>query len=336
MHEVGRRWVSQGHEVVLHSSHLNEGAKVDSAAGVRIDRVGRLSNGSHHWLAPRAAKRGRADVVLESINTIPYFLPLRRKYPPSVSLVHQMALDVWAEHLPSLLATGAARIEPTFYRPYRTSNLLAVSPSTLNDLEKAGARNVLVVPQGGLGPQPLVKKEEVPTLIFVGRLVQNKRPDHALRAFMAIKRELPSARFWVVGKGPLLDSMKAQSSADVEFLGKLPRDELLDRMGRAHLLVVTSVREGWGLVITEANALGTPAIGYDVPGVRDAIKDQSTGLTTRADPSELAGAAIGALSQADLYRDMREKAIRWGSSFSWDKTAEVVMEHLKIAAGGSS
>ena len=38
------------------------------------------------------------------------------------------------------------------------------------------------------------------------------------------------------------------------------------------------MREGWGLVVTQANAMGTPAIGYDVPGLRDSTRYDETGI----------------------------------------------------------
>ncbi len=49
-------------------------------------------------------------------------------------------------------------------------------------------------------------------------------------------------------------------------------------MSRAHIILVPAVREGLGLVVTEANALGTPAVGYDVPGLRDSIRHAKTGI----------------------------------------------------------
>jgi hypothetical protein len=58
---------------------------------------------------------------------------------------------------------------------------------------------------------------------------------------------------------------------NVEFFGRVSDAEKIDRMARAHALVVTSVREGWGLVVTEAAAHGTPSIAYDVPGLRDSV-----------------------------------------------------------------
>ena len=48
-------------------------------------------------------------------------------------------------------------------------------------------------------------------------------------------------------------------------------------MSRAHVLLVPGVREGWGLVVTEANAMGTPAMAYDVPGLQDSVINGVTG-----------------------------------------------------------
>ncbi len=73
----------------------------------------------------------------------------------------------------------------------------------------------------------------------------------------------------------------------VTFLGRVSEEEKRERLGRAHALVATSVREGWGLVVTEAAASGTVAIGYDVAGLRDSI-GASGGILTPADPASLA------------------------------------------------
>ena len=77
----------------------------------------------------------------------------------------------------------------------------------------------------------------------------------------------------------------------VTFLGRVSEEEKRERLGRAHALVATSVREGWGLVVTEAAASGTVAIGYDVAGLRDSI-GASGGILTRADPASLAAGLV--------------------------------------------
>ena len=68
---------------------------------------------------------------------------------------------------------------------------------------------------------------------------------------------------------------------DVVFYGHIKDEVKYDLLRKAHLLLVPSVREGWGLVVTEANAMGTPVIAYDSPGLRDSVVDQKTGILVK-------------------------------------------------------
>ena len=140
-----------------------------------------------------------------------------------------------------------------------------------------------------------VEKERVPTVVFIGRLSANKRPDHAIRAFGLVRRQMPDAQMWVIGSGPEEARLRRTAGPGVIFLGHVSEEEKRERLTRAHALVATSVREGWGLVVTEAAASGTVSIGYDVPGLRDSI-GASGGIITRADPASLATGLIGLLS----------------------------------------
>ena len=119
-----------------------------------------------------------------------------------------------------------------------------------------------------------------------------------------------------------------------KLLGRLDRADLLDRMGRAHILVVTSVREGWGLVVTEANSLGTPAVAYDVPGLRDAVKNNSTGVLVRPSPAEAAVSIVNVLRDGDRYDRLKRDAQLWGAQCSWDKTAATLLSLLTETVQG--
>jgi glycosyltransferase involved in cell wall biosynthesis len=97
-------------------------------------------------------------------------------------------------------------------------------------------------------------------------------------------------------------------------------------MARAHCLLVPSVREGWGLVVIEANAVGTPALGYDVPGIRDSIRAGETGVLVPAGDADALGQAAAALvSEPERYDRLRRAAIEWGEGFSWDATADALL-----------
>ena len=139
----------------------------------------------------------------------------------------------------------------------------------------------------GVTPRPPAEKESVPTVVFIGRLSANKRPDHAIRAFGFVRGQLPEAQMWVIGSGPEEARLRKMAGPGVTFFGRVSEEEKRQRLGRAHALVATSVREGWGLVVTEAAANGTVSIGYDVAGLRDSI-GASGGILTRANPASLA------------------------------------------------
>jgi glycosyltransferase involved in cell wall biosynthesis len=93
----------------------------------------------------------------------------------------------------------------------------------------------------------------------------------------------------MIGDGPLSARLRAGAPDGVHFLGRASRDELLRRLARAHVLVATSVREGWGLNVSEAAACGTPTIGYAVPGLVDSI-EASGGSLVEPTPDRLAEA----------------------------------------------
>jgi glycosyltransferase involved in cell wall biosynthesis len=326
-HEVATRWAAEGHDVTLLTSGFPGAAKSSHVDGLRIRRVGRLRRGTFHLLVQRELMRLRGfDLVVESVNTLPFLTPLwRSRLPPTITLVHQLAIDVWDAELPKPLAWLGRRIERRMFQLYRDVPVAAVSRSTQQDLARLGVRNVTVISPGrDDAPNELlgVRKESLPTFLFVGRLSANKRPEHAVEAFRQIKSELPDARLWIVGTGPLEPELAAAMPPDAMLLGRVSRAELYERMARAHCLLVPSVREGWGLVVIEANAVGTPAVGYDVSGLRDSIRHEHTGaLASAGDPEALARSAVELVADAARYTETCRAAKAWGDRFSWETTA---------------
>jgi glycosyltransferase involved in cell wall biosynthesis len=114
----------------------------------------------------------------------------------------------------------------------------------------------------------------------------------------------------------------------VRFAGWVPAKEKHELMAGSHMLLVTSVREGWGLVVLEANACGTPAVVYDVPGLRDAVHNGDTGLVVRASPDELATGMERLWTDRETYMHMASRSLDWSHGFSFDTTARIVEREL--------
>jgi glycosyltransferase involved in cell wall biosynthesis len=101
-------------------------------------------------------------------------------------------------------------------------------------------------------------------------------------------------------------------------------------MARSHVVLVPGIREGWGRVVIEANAFGTPAIGYAVNGLVDSIRHGYNGLVTEPNPTAMAEAIGKLYLNPALRKKLSKNAVEWAIRFRWDKSAE---EFEKILLG---
>lgn len=326
VHEVTDRWAAAGHEVrLVVAAAPGAPAKEVRPSGVVVLRAGgRLS-------VYRAARRyvmnegtGWADVVLESINTRPFLTP-RWCRIPSVGLPHQVCREIWFDEMPFPVAVfGRWVLEPLWLRSYRRTPVVTVSNSSRESLRLYGIQDAVVVRQGthvhDLGP---VDKASSPTIAFLGRLSSNKRPGDAVEAFRRVHRSLPAARLVVVGDGPLRERLERSAPEGATFVGRVTENEKCRLLASAHVLAVPSRREGWGLVVTEASALGTPSVAYDVPGLRDSVAASGQGALVEPTPEALAAGLLRQLLSTEPPR--RSPAP------SWDDTASDLLEVLRSA-----
>jgi glycosyltransferase involved in cell wall biosynthesis len=311
--EVARVLVARGHSVELFASSVAGRPARELVEGVEIVRQGgRFSVYAAARRFWRSQPSGSYDVVVDEINTRPFLTPRWIRDVPVVALIHQLAREIWSYETPFPVSVlGRYVLEPSWLRTYRNVPALTVSRSSAESLARHhGWRDVTIVPEG-LDPHPVpdVPKEDDPTIVYLGRLVAMKRPEDALAAFEALRREVPRARLWVVGDGPLLDRLRRKAPAGVQFFGRVERIRLSDLLARAHVLVATSVREGWGLNVSEAAACGTPAIGYRVPGLADSLQ-ASGGALIEPSPSALASALAGFFA-GRLVLEPRVSTVPW-------------------------
>lgn len=275
-YNLARHWVALGHEVTWFTSAVENRPSVEDIDGVTmVRRGGRVE-------VYRAARRfyeregvGRFDIVLDVVNTRPFLCPTFVRDVPVAALIFQVCREVWFYEAPLPAALlGRYYLERHWLKVYRDVPVMTISESSRISLARYGLSDVSVVPVGsdGVGSVRPEPKEAQPTVVFVGRLSANKRPSHALRAIEIARAQLPDMRAWVVGAGPQADRLRRRHGAGATYFGRVPDAEKLRLMSRAHAIVATSVREGWGMTISEAAAVGTPAIAYDVPGLCDSVR----------------------------------------------------------------
>ena len=325
-HENAKRFVEKGNEVTLFTSAFPGCMKEEVIDGIRVIRDG--GKYSVYWKAREYYNKyfkGKFDIVVDEINTRPFLAPEFVHNGEKVfALIHQLAREFWFYETGfPVNYIGYYFLENKWLSNYRNIPTLTVSESTKKDLMTMGFKKVSIMPEG-INFKPLEsmpEKEKEPTLIFVGRLKKAKLPDHAIYAFKIIKKKLPDAKLWVVGDGYYRKELEKISCSGVEFFGLIRNEKKLSFLSRAHAILVPGVREGWGLVVTEANAMGTPAIGYDVNGLRDSIRNGKSGLLCNNNPEAMAQRACELLEDNMLRERLSRDALSWAGEFSWEKSA---------------
>jgi glycosyltransferase involved in cell wall biosynthesis len=332
--ENAERWAAAGHRIALFTSQYPGGRRTE-----RINDVNIIRAGGKYSVYREARKHYREylykkkyAVVIDEINTVPFFTPEFVKESKIVALIHQLAREFWLYETPFPISRiGYSFLEKRWLKKYTGVHTLTVSESTRQDLLDLGFQRVSIIPEG-LNFRPLRKigeKEANPTIVYSGRLKRAKRPDLLLQAFQIVRKNLPTAKLWVIGDGYLRKRLENMPVEGVSFFGNLSNEKRRKLIERAWILVNPSVREGFGLNIVEANALGTPCIAYDVPGLRDSIRDRETGILVEGESvEELASAIIDTLNDSEKRARLGSNALRYARGFSWDKSAEVTLRTL--------
>ncbi len=325
-HEIARRLVDRGHQLTWLASAAAGSPRDEVIDGVRVLRRGSETTTRLH--APRAAARGRYDVVVEEINTLPYLAPLWSG-SRTVLFIPQLAREVWWYEAPQALAPIGYALEPFYLQTYRDVVTVTISMSTLADLRALGFRNTVhVIPMAASRPaaETLRPKAPIGRLVIIGRLVRSKRVDDAIRALAFARRTLPEATLAVIGDGPERGTLEAVAAEEgvadaVRFLGRVTEDEKERILTESDAVVAAAVREGWGLTITEGARVGTPAVAYDIPGLRDSIVSGRTGIVTEQRPAALGAGIVALLGEPGRFEDVRRAAWERASVLTWERTA---------------
>lgn len=334
-HQIEKRWVKLGHDVTHFSAAFDGCLEEELLDGVRIIRQG--SRYSVYSRARRFYRESeRYDVVIDEINTIPFNTPkFVNKGEKTFAFIHQLAREFWFYETPfPMNYIGNRFLEDRWLKRYVNMDVITVSNSTVQDLKSLGFKKIHLVHEGyDFPPLDVVgKKEEIPTIIYVGRFKKAKLPDHAVEAYKIAKKEIPDLRLWMVGDGKIRSKLESENVPGVTFFGRVALEKKSELVSRANIIVVPAVREGWGLVVTEANAMGTPAIGYDVPGLRDSIKDRSTGMLCSPDPESMAREIVALMKDNERRRELSNNALEDSRQYTWDRTAK---EFIDILEGNS-
>ena len=192
--------------------------------------------------------------------------------------------------------------------------------------------NVIVIPDHvACYPEmmPQIKREEG-RIIAVGRLHKQKRFDRLIDAFSLIASKYPQWHIDVYGRGTEKDELLKQialKQLENRIFIHEPIDDIFSEYQRSQFFVLSSDYEGFGLVIVEAMACGTPVISTDCPfGPGEIIEDGVTGLLYEMDVNYLASKIEWMISHEKERHEMGIKAYQAVARF---KKENVIKEWEK-------
>jgi glycosyltransferase involved in cell wall biosynthesis len=223
-----------------------------------------------------------ADLVVEVCNGMPFFTPMWCG-KPQICLVNHVHTDLWRMMFPRPVAAFGVFAESTVLPWAHRENLfLTVSNSTADALRDIGINDdrIRQICNGVMQPDPLTPRSARPLFLALGRLTEYKRIDMLLRLWERV-RQVTGGTLVIAGDGPERQRLSAQAGDDVVFAGRVSEEEKHRLLCSAWMLLHPALMEGWGIVIAEAAIRGTPAIGFDVPGLRDSVVNGETGILVK-------------------------------------------------------
>ena len=335
LYEIFRRFAAQGHHVHFLTGHWKGAAVEDEIEGMRVTRGGNqyTFNLRVPAMLRRLLARERVDLVVEDVNKIPFFSPFFQHRAPVLAVVpHLFGTTVFQQAAFPLACYVYAyeRFIPAVYRRCRFSVL---SQTTFDDLTARGLppANLRLIRAGidhdYYRPPAPDRPAPGPVILYLGRLKKYKRIDLVLEALPAVLEKVPDAEYWIAGEGDYRGALEALArrmgiEKHVRFLGFQSGAEKLETLYKTRVLVYTSPKEGWGLSVIEANALGIPAVASDSPGLRESVQHGRTGLLVpHGDVGAVADALVRLLADGALWRSMGRAGMEWAAEFDWDRSA---------------
>lgn len=326
--EHAKGWVKAGHEVTWLTGWYG-GKKEEIVNGVRIvRRAGSLT--IYLYAMIYVLMNGRLfDVVVDEAHGFPFFSPIFTK-KPVVLFIHEIAGEIWDYMFPFPKNVIGRLLESTYFRLYKHGYVWTDAPSTVDELVERGIPrdHCVAIPCPIVSESPLTRKfskEKHPTYLFISRVVRMKGVEEVIKTFSFIYRRDSKSKLWIVGGGDrkYVEELKKMIeeygiAKNVILFGMVSEEKKYEFMERAHILLHASVKEGWGLVILEAASVGTPAIVYNVAGLKDVVHDGKTGIVIEDNsPLRMASEALKLVGDTKRYAVYQENGKEWAKSLRW-------------------
>ncbi|MCM3207572.1 MULTISPECIES: glycosyltransferase family 4 protein [Paenibacillus] len=364
-HEMLKRSTSERYQYVHFSPEFPGSQPIQEIDGILYVRSGNIWSVILHAAKFYRKHHKQISYVINQCNTHQFFTRLWVPRSKRIFFIHQTTREIWYQNMDIIRGLLGYVLEPMLLRMAKYDQTITVSASTRNDLIRHGfdPDDVKVIPEGiefdHWPRESWLPKGSRPTFLYVGRFMKYKGIDFVFEAFGKLKTTFPNAVLWIAGKTnhqyvdlelrPIMERYKLRAMeysetddlaqlndhVDVIFHGFVTEERKLELMSRAQVLVFPSQREGWGLTITEAAAVGTPSIVSNSPGLVDAVDYGRSGyLVSHGDVEALSRQMVRSIDKPEEYEFIRQQAYTFAKQFHFDHTGQEFGEWLEHLSRG--
>ncbi len=353
VYEMARRLVQRGHEVHWYGIGWwwpENGQKDIEIEGIHLHGVckpmdlyndERRSIGEAVYFAVRLLpKLGREKFDVIDCQGFPFFSCFTAKInslfigSPLVITLHEVWNDYWYEYLGKAGFFGKL-VEKLMVN--LTGRIITVSKKTKADLKAMKSSEKSVVIPNGIDFNYISKispSDKKSDIIFAGRLIKEKNVEILIRAIPDVKEKIPDIKCCIIGDGPerakldkLVQELDIQNN--VEFKGFMKDySSLISYMKSSEVFVLPSTREGFGIVVIEANACGLPVVVVDskMNAASDLIINNKNGIISDFSKEDIAENIINMM---DKKEKMQKDCIETSREYDWDKIVDALEEFYK-------
>jgi len=168
-------------------------------------------------------------------------------------------------------------------------------------------------------------------VIFAGRLLSHKNVDVLIKSIAVLNENCPGIKCLIIGDGPEKKNLEALTQKlnlkkNVKFLGFIENhDDVYALMKSSKVFVLPSTREGFGIVVIEANACGIPVItiSHKDNAARDLIEKERNGFICQLNEEEIAQRIIRILINSSGLK-MKKVCMDLAKKYDWDKIVDEI------------
>ncbi len=295
-------------------------------------------------LSPRVYRRIKKILIHEKFDVIHLHEPMTPVLPLTVlrhAPVTPQSAIIGTFHAYRESNPGYNYGKPILERCFdRLDGRIAVSEAAYNYVNSYYPGEYTIIPNGidlqQFGPHvpPLPwRRDEQPTILFVGRLEPRKGFKYLLQAFPYVRQAIPNARLLVVGaysredKEPYVMWARRNNVHGIRFVGPVSEEELPHYYRSCDVFCAPSTGfESFGIVLLEAMASGVPIVASDITGYRQVLRHGEEGWLVEPENEQALAQALTSLLQ-DPYRrsQMGHKGQTRAATYSWDKISRRVL-----------